>query len=70
MSNALPSWMYKNPQDVLEQKQEYELKRSCIGCIHSFKIEFKSGSAMGCDKRRRYGRRCEFYQSTGVNDNV
>lgn len=59
---ALPHWQYKNPQDVLEWKQEYEKRKSCVGCMHGFKMEFKSGVAMGCDMSRRYGRRCELYE--------
>ena len=61
MSNALPKWMYKNPEEVLERKQEAELRKSCIGYVHGFKMEFKSGVAMGCDKNRKYGKRCELY---------
>ena len=61
MSNALPSYMYGNPQDVLERKQESAIKRSCIGCVHGFSMQFKSGTAHGCSKHKRYGRRCELY---------
>ncbi len=63
MSRALPSWMYRNPEEVLERKQESEARRSCVGCVHSFAIEFKSGRAMGCDKNRKYGVRCDLYRS-------
>jgi len=59
---ALPHWQYKNPQDVLEWKQEYEKRKSCVGCMHGFKMIFNSGEAMGCDKNRRWGKRCEYYQ--------
>ena len=61
MSNALPSYMYKNPQDVLEWKQESAIKKSCIGCVHGFSIQFKTGVAHGCGKNKKYGRRCEHY---------
>lgn len=62
MSEPLPSWMYRNPQDVLERKQEMEQRKSCFGCIHGFKMEFKSGVGYGCDKHRKYGKRCELYE--------
>lgn len=63
MSRALPSWMYRNPEEVLERKQESEARRSCVGCVHGFTIQFKNGPAMGCDKNKKYGRRCELYKS-------
>lgn len=59
---ALPRYLYANPQDVLEWKQEYERRKSCLGCVHGFTIQFKNGTAMGCDKNKKYGRRCELYQ--------
>lgn len=62
MSRALPAWMYRNPEEVLERKQESEARRSCVGCVHGFTIQFKNGPAMGCDKNKKYGRRCELYQ--------
>lgn len=62
MSNALPSYMYKNPQQVLEDKQEREVRLLCIGCVHGFKMEFEGSTVNGCDKGRRFGRRCELYE--------
>lgn len=62
MRETLPSWMYKDPMDVLEQKQERELKKLCTGCAHEFEIMFKSGPAMGCDKGKLYGKRCNLFQ--------
>lgn len=59
---ALHSYLYKNPMDVLEQKQERELRKSCTGCIHGFKIMFNSGPAMGCNKGKLYGKRCILFQ--------
>lgn len=64
MSNALPHYLYRDPADVLERKQEMEARMSCSGCIHSFKMEFKSGAEMGCDKNRRYGKRCKLYEGS------
>lgn len=61
MSGALPSYMYRNPEEVLERKQEHELRKSCAGCIYGFEIMFKSGSAMGCNKNKLYGRRCNLF---------
>lgn len=62
MSSALPRYMYKNPCDVLEQKQQHELRKSCVGCAHSFRMQFKKGVEMGCEKGRRYGKRCKYYE--------
>lgn len=50
MSRALPSWMYRNPEEVLERKQESEARRSCVGCVHSFAIEFKAVGQWGVTK--------------------
>jgi hypothetical protein len=61
MSKALPAFMYKNPQDVLERKQETALKKTCIGCIHSYRINFVSGPGFGCEKGRKFGKRCQHY---------
>jgi len=59
---ALPFYQYRDPEEVLERKQEAELRKSCVGCVHGFKMEFAGGVANGCDKNRRYGRRCELYK--------
>lgn len=59
---ALPSFYYKNPMDVLDQKQQSALKRSCVGCAHAFEIMFNSGPAMGCNKGKLYGKRCILFQ--------
>ena len=59
---ALPKYMYRDPCEILQNKQERELKKSCVGCIHSFKLEFASGVEFGCDKGRRYGKRCKYYE--------
>lgn len=61
MSNALPSWQYKNPCDVLENKQEYERRKSCVGCKHSFALEFKSGIHNGCNQGKVFGKRCKLF---------
>ena len=58
---ALPSFLYRNPQEVLERKQEMEARKSCVGCAHTFILEFKNGFEIGCDKDRKFGRRCELY---------
>lgn len=63
MSKALPSYFYRDPSEVLERKQEAAIKKSCVGCVHSFAIEFVSGIAHGCNMRRKYGSRCEHYRS-------
>lgn len=62
MSGALPSYMYRNPEEVLERKQEHELRKSCTGCAHAFEIMFNSCAAMGCNKGKRHGRRCNLFQ--------
>lgn len=61
---ALPAWMYKDPSDVLQSKQEARIRKSCDGCIHAFALGFKNGSVSnGCDKGKKFGRRCELYQA-------
>jgi hypothetical protein len=59
---ALPAYQYRDPMMVLEQKQEHELKKTCIGCAHAFEIMFNSGPAKGCNKHKLYGRRCNLFQ--------
>lgn len=59
---ALPSFYYKNPMDVLEQKQEHELRKSCAGCIHGFEIMFKSGAEKGCNLGKMHGKRCSLFR--------
>lgn len=62
---ALPHYQYRNPEEVLERKQEAELRKSCIGCVHGFKMEFANGvTANGCSKHKLYGRRCQLYQES------
>jgi hypothetical protein len=62
MSKALPSYCYKDPMDVLDQKQQRELKKTCIGCVHAFEIMFKSGAEKGCNQGKLYGKRCSLFQ--------
>lgn len=63
MRETLPSWMYRNPEEVLERKQETELRKSCAGCVHAIEYEFKYSKQKICDKGKSYGRRCKLYQS-------
>ena len=62
---ALPAYQYRNPADVLESKQERELKKSCAGCVHAIEYEFKYSRQKICDIGKPYGRRCKLYKSTG-----
>lgn len=66
---TLPAYMYKDPADVLESKQERQLKKSCVGCIHAMEYEFKDSREKICDKGKAYGRRCELYTATGSEKN-
>lgn len=59
---ALPSFYYQDPMDVLDQKQQREIKKSCAGCAHGFEIMFKSGAAKGCDLGKLYGKKCNSFQ--------
>jgi len=59
---ALPAYQYRDPMIVLEQKQQRELKKTCIGCAHAFEIKFKSGPAKGCDLGKLYGKKCNSFQ--------
>lgn len=63
MTKALPSYMYRNPCDVLELKQEYLRRKSCVGCVHAFRVEITGSIEMGCNKGKRYGKRCKLYRS-------
>lgn len=62
MRETLPTYMYRDPAIVLEQKQENELKRSCAGCVHVFKVEFKGAVESACSKGRMIGKRCKLYE--------
>jgi len=63
---ALPSYYYQDPMDVLDQKQQRELKKSCTGCAQEFEIVFKSSlgdvSKKGCNLGKLYGKRCVLFQ--------
>ena len=59
---ALPAYLYRNPMEVLEQKQERELKRSCVGCVHVFQVEFKGVAESACNKGKVFGKRCKLYK--------
>ena len=63
MTKALPSYMYRNPCDVLELKQEYLRRKSCVGCIYAFRVEIIGSIEMGCNKGKRYGKRCKLYRN-------
>lgn len=66
MSETLPSYMYRDPCEVLERNQEMEIRKSCAGCVHVFKIEFHGSIETGCNKGKVYGRRCKFYQEESI----
>jgi len=62
---TLDSHLYRNPADILEAKQERQLKRkqSCIGCVNLRSIEFAGDVVIACAlKRTAIVRRCEFYK--------
>jgi len=63
---ALPAYLYRNPMEVLEQKQENELNRSCAGCVHVYRVEIGGSVENGCNKGKVYGRRCKFYQEESI----
>lgn len=62
MRETLPAYMYRDPAIVLEQKQENELKRSCAGCVHVFRVEFNGAVESACNKGRMIGKRCNLYK--------
>lgn len=62
MRETLPAHTYRDPMLVLEQKQENELKRSCNGCVNVFDVRFKGSVEKGCNKGKRYGKRCRLYE--------
>lgn len=59
---ALPHFMYRDPCEVLERKQESELKKGCKGCVHEFEVEFKNQRVLACDMNKSHGNRCRFYK--------
>jgi len=59
---ALPSYQYRDPMIVLQQKQENELRRSCAGCVHAYLVEFKGSKESGCNKGKVFGKRCNLYR--------
>ena len=65
---ALPSYLYGDPCDVLDRKQQAKIKKSCEGCMHGFSLSFKDGVVSnGCGKGKKYGRRCELYLKESAN---
>ena len=48
MRETLPAYMYRDPCEVLQQKQERELKRSCAGCVHVYLVEIGGSVENGC----------------------
>lgn len=62
MSNALPSWMYQNPETVLENKQERLIRKTCQGCAYLFAMAFDDEILPCCEKGNNVGRRCKLYK--------
>lgn len=63
---ALDSFMYEDPANVLQRKQELEAKKTkaCGDCIHKRSMEFRGEVGNFCEfKRHVYGRRCELYET-------
>lgn len=62
---VLDSWMYGDPERILERKQETELRKvkACGDCIHKRGVEFRGEMGYFCAfKKHVYGRRCELYE--------
>lgn len=62
MRETLPAYMYRDPCEVLQQKQERELRRSCAGCVHAYRVEIGGSAENGCNKGRVFGKRCNLYR--------
>lgn len=62
MRETLPTYMYRDPAIVLEQKQERELKRACAGCVHVFQVEFNGAIESACGRGRMFGKRCSLFR--------
>lgn len=62
MRETLPAYMYRDPCEVLQQKQERELRRSCAGCVHVYRVKFKESQEFGCTKGKTFGKRCNLYR--------
>lgn len=60
---TLPAYMFKDPAIVLEEKQEREFGKSCVGCVNVLKIGFKGSAVHGvCNKGKLYGKRCILFK--------
>ena len=64
MRETLPAYLYRDPMLVLEQKQENELKRSCAGCVHVYRVEIGGSVENGCNVGKVFGKRCNLYRET------
>ena len=62
MRETLPAYMYRDPCEVLQQKQERELRISCLGCIHAYRVEFGGSVENGCNVGKVFGKRCNLYR--------
>lgn len=58
----LERWEYGNPEEVAARRQA----RSCHGCRHEEKIQIGSQKTGYCNKGRKHGKRCAFYQPEGI----
>lgn len=59
---VFPSYVYKDPAIVLEQKQQRAINRSCFGCVHSIKMIIAGTETMVCDKGKKHGRKCKLFK--------
>ncbi|MCC2681969.1 MAG: hypothetical protein K0S36_1533 [Nitrosospira multiformis] len=58
MRLPLERWEYGNPEAVAERRQT----RSCHGCRHESKIRMGWNNLEFCEKGRKHGVRCTFFQ--------
>ena len=62
---ALDSYMYGNPERVLERRQEEEARRhrACGQCVHKQVLELDGKTLYACSKGREYGtQKCKLFR--------
>ena len=62
---SMESWMYGDPEKVLERKQQIEAAkhRNCGRCVHKLVFETERETLFGCGKGREYGTpKCKFFR--------
>lgn len=63
---TLQHWHYRDPQYVLERKQETAIAKSCSGCVHLIEHDVFDAISAYCQRGKEKLHRCNLYdKSTG-----